>query len=167
MLEPNEPPDVSVLLPVYNGERYLAGALRSILLQTFPRYELIVVDDGSTDDTGGILKSHSDSRIRVVRHARNLGLVAALNTGLAASRGRFIARMDVDDISLPMRLERQVAFLSRNSHVGACGSWFRASDGHKSFVGVGVEPPVCHGLAAVGLKLQAIDRCRACAKAAW
>jgi hypothetical protein len=116
---------ISVLMPVYNGAAHLADALDSILAQTFRDYELLVVDDGSTDATGAILaeRARIDPRIRVVRNATNIGVIGALNQGIAQARGGYIARMDADDISLPGRLGRQKAFLDAHSNVGVCGAW--------------------------------------------
>jgi glycosyltransferase involved in cell wall biosynthesis len=111
-------PTVSVLLPVYNGGRYLQGAVQSILNQSFSDFELIVVDDGSTDNTLSILKSFDDPRLIVLNHERNSGIVATLATGLVRCRGKYIARMDSDDIALPHRLQEQVAFFEAHPDVG-------------------------------------------------
>lgn len=99
-------PVVSVVMPVWNGEKYLVAAVDSILAQTFTDFELIVVDDGSTDDTAKILKSYDDPRLRIegLDHA---GIVVALNHGLAKARGNWIARQDADDISSPQRFAKQ------------------------------------------------------------
>jgi glycosyltransferase involved in cell wall biosynthesis len=109
-------PRVSVLLPVRNGARFLGEALESVLSQTLADFELLVVDDGSTDETPEILASVEDERLRVLRHER-AGLVAALNRGLAEARAGYLARMDADDVSLPRRLERQAAFLDERPRV--------------------------------------------------
>ena len=105
-------PRVSVLLPVYNAERYLAVAVDSILGQTFTDFELIVVDDGSTDRSGEMLARYAaaDPRVRVISRP-NTGYVPALNEMLAAARGPLVARMDADDVSLPARFAQQVAYL--------------------------------------------------------
>jgi glycosyltransferase involved in cell wall biosynthesis len=118
-------PAVTVLMPVHNGASYLAEAMGSILGQTFSDFELLVVDDGSTDATPSILDACRDSRLAVHRNERNLGLVASLNWGLDHAKGEYIARMDADDVSLPNRLERQVDFLRRTPRTGLCGTWFR------------------------------------------
>jgi len=101
-------PLVSVVLPVHDGERFLAAAMDSILQQTYRHLELIVIDDGSTDGSAALAASYSDPRVRLVRNGRNLGLVATLNHGLDLARGEFIARMDADDVALPERLALQV-----------------------------------------------------------
>lgn len=105
-------PAVSVILPVYNARRFVVEAMRSILDQTFTDFEFIVIDDGSTDDSFRIVKEAAagDPRLRLVRQ-ENQGVSAAANRGMELARGEFLARMDADDISLPTRLEKQVAFL--------------------------------------------------------
>ena len=113
-------PLVSVIMPVYNGERYLAEAIESILTQTLSDLELIVVDDCSMDGSAAIARDYAgrDERVRMIQHDRNRGSASARNSGVAASRGQFIAAMDSDDISLPQRLEKQVAFLQSHPDVG-------------------------------------------------
>jgi glycosyltransferase involved in cell wall biosynthesis/GT2 family glycosyltransferase len=106
-------PLVSVLLAVANGERYLRPALESILRQTVSDLELLVVDDGSTDATPAILASLDDPRLRVFRNDERLGLATSLNHGLDEARGRFVARLDADDVAMPRRLERQLARIQR------------------------------------------------------
>ena len=108
-------PQVSVVIPSYNGERYIAEAAGSILAQTYTDLELVVVDDGSTDGTCAILRALADhdSRLRLVEKS-NEGLIATLNRGVAEARGRYIARLDHDDISRPTRIAAQSAFLDTN-----------------------------------------------------
>lgn len=115
---------VSVLLPVHNGATYLAAALESVLTQTWTELELIVVDDGSTDDTPTVLAACTDPRLQVHRQPA-AGVVAALNRGLALARGPWVARMDADDVMAPERLARQVRFLSEHPEVVACGTAYR------------------------------------------
>jgi len=107
-----EPPTVSVLMTVYNGRKYLAAAIDSILSQTFGDFEFLIIDDGSKDDSPAILRDYAnrDSRVRVITQV-NKGLTHSLNEGLQLARGRYIARMDADDLSLPQRIEKQVKFL--------------------------------------------------------
>jgi glycosyltransferase involved in cell wall biosynthesis len=114
---------ISVLLPVYNVEAFVAEALVSIQSQTFADIEIVVVDDGSTDNTLQIVEqiASSDPRIRIVRTPRNLGLCAALNFGLPFCRSPFIARMDGDDIALPTRLQKQFEFLEQNPDIALVG----------------------------------------------
>jgi glycosyltransferase involved in cell wall biosynthesis len=122
-------PAVSVLLPVYNRERLIADAIRSILAQSFADLELIVVDDGSTDGSAEVVKSFSDSRIRIVSHPANRGIPAARNTALDEARGRFIAWLDSDDVARPSRLAEQVGFLERNHEIAMVGSCAGKIDG--------------------------------------
>mgnify|MGYP002762548645 CR=1 FL=1 len=116
-------PLVSVLLPVYNGHPYLRDAVQSILDQTFENFEFIIINDGSTDGSEAVLERFADrdDRIRLI-HQKNRGLVPSLNRGLSMAKGRYIARMDADDISLPERLGQQVRFLKANPKIGVVGT---------------------------------------------
>jgi glycosyltransferase involved in cell wall biosynthesis len=115
-------PAVTVLLPVHNGARHLPAALRSVLRQSFCDFELLAIDDGSTDETRKILESTGDPRVRVLHHPQNLGLVATLNHGLAEARGEWIARQDADDLSAPGRLAAQMSFARGNPAVPLIGA---------------------------------------------
>ena len=121
-------PKVSLVMSVYNGQRYLREAVESILNQSFRDFEFIIVDDGSTDGTWRIVNSYDDARLVLVRNERNIGLTRSLNKGLKLARGEYIARMDADDISHPERLENQVAFLEQNGDVGLVGVWYEKID---------------------------------------
>jgi glycosyltransferase involved in cell wall biosynthesis len=112
---------VSVLLPVYNGEAYLKEAIESVLAQTFKDFYLIIVDDGSTDGTEGVAKSFTDERIFYIKNPHR-GLVEALNCGLDTATGKYVARMDADDVMLPGRLARQVALMNERPDVAVCGT---------------------------------------------
>lgn len=131
------PPLVSVVMPAWNAANYVAAAARSILTQTVTDLELIAVDDGSTDDTQAILTriSRLDRRLRVVSRA-NTGIVGALNDGLDAARGTFIARMDADDLAYPDRFARQLAFLGANRRCVAVGGAFLQIDEEGDPIGV-------------------------------
>jgi len=118
-------PKVSVLMPVYNGEKYLRKAIESILNQNYGNFELIIINDGSTDYTKDIILSYADGRIKYVENEKNIGLIGTLNKGLQLAIGKYIARMDCDDISLPDRLRKQVQFMEENEHVCICGAWIR------------------------------------------
>lgn len=106
-------PLISVVLPVYNGEKYLHEAINSVLSQTFGDFELIVINDGSTDGTEAIVRSYTDPRIRFVAQ-ENTGIGGALRYGCNLAGGTYIARMDADDICFPDRLARQKAYLDNN-----------------------------------------------------
>jgi glycosyltransferase involved in cell wall biosynthesis len=121
-------PRVSVVMAAYDAERFIAQAVESILQQTLRSWELIVVDDGSTDGTRAILAAYADPRVRVYSNESNLGQTASLNRGIGLARGEFIARMDADDVSEPERLERQVAFLDRNPDIALAGSQYTQID---------------------------------------
>jgi glycosyltransferase involved in cell wall biosynthesis len=114
-------PLVSVILPVYNGEKTIKRAVESILSQTYTSFELIIINDGSSDRTLGILDSFHDERIRVL-HQENMGIVASLNRGIQVSAGKYIARMDADDFAMPDRLKKQVEFMRNNPAVGVLGT---------------------------------------------
>ena len=116
-----EAPRVSVVMAVYNAEPWLTKAVESVLGQTFADFELVVIDDGSVDATPEILGRLRDPRLRVVRQ-RQSGQTPALNHGLRLSRGALIARMDGDDVALPDRLARQVAFLDAHPDIGLLGT---------------------------------------------
>lgn len=115
-------PKVSVVMPVFNGEKYLKQAIESILNQTFKYFELIIVNDASTDKTEKIIKSFTDKRIKLINNQKNLGVAKSLNIGLKKAKGSYIARMDTDDISMAKRLEKQVEFLKKNPKVVLVGS---------------------------------------------
>ena len=119
---PTSGPRISVLLPVFNAEPYLAGSLDSILSQTFENFEIVAIDDGSTDASAKILSDYAgrDARIRIVKQA-HLGIAATLNNGLHRTRGEYVARMDADDISTPTRFAQQISFLEQHRDIAAVG----------------------------------------------
>lgn len=120
--ESHTSPVISVLMPTYNGERFLRPAIESILNQTFPNLELIIIDDGSTDNTPHILSEFKDTRLTVLTNQQNFGIAVATNRGLAAARGEYIALQDHDDISLPHRLQTQLDFLNTHPEIALVGS---------------------------------------------
>lgn len=117
-------PIVTVLMSVFNGERFLSEAVESILKQTLKDYEFLIIDDGSRDKTTAILSEFEkkDKRIRVISHKYNLGLIKSLNEGLKLAKGKYIARMDADDIALPDRLRRQKNFLDKHEEIALLGT---------------------------------------------
>jgi len=118
-------PLISVVLPVYNCQNYIEEAVHSILNQTISDFELIIIDDASTDETLTIINNLKDPRIKIVTKDQNLGLIHSLNLAFELSKGKFIARMDGDDISVPNRFEKQLDILENNSDVIVCGSWMQ------------------------------------------
>ncbi|MFZ1685799.1 MAG: glycosyltransferase [Flavobacteriales bacterium] len=129
-------PVVTVLLPVYNAGAYLRTAIGSVLVQSFTDFELLLIDDGSTDGSASIIGGFHDPRIRVITHERNRGLVAALNTGLDQARGSFIARMDADDAMRPDRLSKQVAFLEEHPAVAVVAAFVEVMNADGEHTGV-------------------------------
>lgn len=132
----------TILMPVYNGETHLTAAVNSILAQTFSNFTLLIIDDGSTDQTQAIIESFLDPRIKFIRNPQNLGLAQSLNIGISAIDSPYIVRMDSDDIAYPQRLERQINYMDAHPEIGLCGSYYLA-------FGYGVEdtirkPPTAH-----------------------
>lgn len=115
-------PKVTILLPTRQSEKYLQETIKSVLMQTFEDFELLVVDDASTDRTLSILRKFRDERIRVIRGPER-GLARALNVGLKSAKGVYVARIDADDIMVPHRIATQVAFMDANRDVVICGGW--------------------------------------------
>lgn len=123
-------------MPVYNGAVFLASAIDSILNQSFSEFELIIINDGSTDESEKIILSYSDHRIVYIRNEKNLGLVNSLNKCIKICKGEFIARMDADDISLPDRLQTQVNFLRSNQHFAMVASVVQPVDAKNNYLGL-------------------------------
>ena len=122
-------PRVSVVMPIYNGAEFLALSIDSVLAQTIADFELILIDDGSTDGTAAIIHAYAARDARIVPVAKpNSGIADTLNRGLAVARGDWIARLDADDLMVPQRLERQLAFLAANPDLIAAGSYYEIID---------------------------------------
>lgn len=119
---------ISVILPVYNGEKYLKEAIESILNQTYTNFEFIIIDDGSKDSSLEIIREYEKEDERIVVVSReNKGLIATLNEGMERAKGKYIARMDQDDISLPERFERQIKVM-KNNNIMVCGTYTKVID---------------------------------------
>lgn len=145
-------PKVSVILPVYNGERFVRESIESVLGQTFTDFELIIINDGSTDGTGEILNSFTDSRIVLIER-ENRGLIDTLNEGLSFAHGEYVARIDADDVMLPERLAKQVAYLDEHPKVTVLGGWAEIINETGEVVGSYKYPPIGRkGLRAYVLK---------------
>lgn len=127
-------PKVTVLMSVYNGEKFLQESIKSILEQTFKDFEFLIIDDGSSDGSKEIVQSFNAPRIILIENEKNIGLAQSLNKGLKLAKGQYIARMDADDISLPDRLEKQVSFMDNNPEIDVCGSWIKLFDNKKSSI---------------------------------
>jgi glycosyltransferase involved in cell wall biosynthesis len=131
----NSNPKVTILMPVYNGEKYVKEAIKSILDQTYQDFEFLIINDGSTDQSLRIIKKFDDQRIRVMENEHNMGLIASLNKGIENSRGEYIARMDGDDVSLPQRLEIQVAYMDKHPEIGIAGSFVKIKNNGIEYAG--------------------------------
>lgn len=120
-------PLISVLMCVYNAEKHVNDTIVSILNQTYINFEYIIINDCSTDSTLSLIKkmSDSDSRIRLINNPMNVGLTKSLNFGIYEAKGKYIARMDADDIAVSVRFEEQVKFLELNHDITICGSWYK------------------------------------------
>ena len=121
-------PKITVFIPVYNREKFIGEAIESILAQTFSDFEILLVDDGSTDHSVDKIRSFSDSRIRLVCHEENLGIPKTRNKGVELARGQYMAMLDSDDRAYPNRLEKQLAFLDAHPEYAQVGSWCRMID---------------------------------------
>lgn len=120
---PDSTSSISVVMPTYNTAiPFLKTAVESILSQTFHDFEFIIVDDCSTNETNAYLQSLDDERVKIVRNTENLGVAKSLNIGLKIATGKYIARMDADDISLPSRLEKQFVYMENHPNVVLCGT---------------------------------------------
>lgn len=119
-------PKVTVLMSVYNGMPYLPDSVKSVLNQTYANFELLIIEDGSTDDSLKYLKELKDQRVRIEINQTNLGMAASLNRGLLLAQGKYIARLDADDISLPERIQQQINYLENNQEMELCGSYAQA-----------------------------------------
>jgi glycosyltransferase involved in cell wall biosynthesis len=147
---------VSVVMPVYNASQYVAQAIESILGQTHSDFEFIIVDDGSTDESASIIQSYDDPRIIFVQNQENLGIVKSLNKGLYLAKGKYIARMDADDISEPTRLQRQCAIMDKEVNLGLLATGVRT-------FGEGCEPRDTHStLNPKQLKADLLFSCCVC-----
>jgi glycosyltransferase involved in cell wall biosynthesis len=121
-------PLVSIVLPVFNGEKYLKESLDSVIAQSYQNWELVIINDGSTDGTENLILNYKDERIKYFPNDGNKGIIFSLNRGLRESKGEYIARLDSDDIALPFRIEKQVDFMSGNPDYTLCGTYFKTID---------------------------------------
>ncbi len=133
----NQKPQISVILPVFNAEKYLAQALESLRYQTYKNFEVIAIDDGSTDTSYQILKTYAklDPRFRIYKNPKNLNIARTLNRGLKLAKGQYIARMDADDISLPNRFSQQLKYLKKHPNVVILGGQCKTMDTTDKLIG--------------------------------
>jgi glycosyltransferase involved in cell wall biosynthesis len=135
-MDQNMTPKISVIMPVFNGAKYIKESIKSILNQSFRDFELLIINDGSTDNSSEIVTNLKDERIKLIKNSSNSGLVKVRNQGMNLATGKYIAWLDSDDLSLPNRLKIQNDYLDRNQNVIAVGSWVRLikSSGEKAGV---------------------------------
>jgi glycosyltransferase involved in cell wall biosynthesis len=127
-------PRITVLMPVYNAAKYLKESVQSILDQSFANFEFLIFNDGSTDESGAIVRQFLDPRIKLFDSAENYGYVYHLNQGICMARGEYIARMDADDVSHPERFAKQIYFLDAHPEVGICGTCFDLIDNGRPII---------------------------------
>lgn len=160
-------PQVSVVIPVYNREAYVGAAIESVLAQTFADFEVLVIDDGSTDRSLEVARGYRDPRVRLVRHARNQGLPRTRNAGIDGARGAYVAFLDSDDVALPSRLAKQVAFLDGHRDHAAVGAWVDWMDASGRPLGrVKRRPLAARDVAALRLFRQGIENTASMARTA-
>ena len=136
----NTNPMISVVMPVYNAENYLEEAIESILKQTYKNFEFIIIDDGSTDRSLEIAEKYKNQEERIVLISReNRGLITSLNEGIERAQGKYIARMDADDISLPQRFEKQLELMEKKD-ADICGSHFHIINEHGNYIDSHIVP---------------------------
>ena len=121
-------PELSIIMPLYNTANYVAQAIQSLLSQTYTNFELIIVDDASTDQSLEIVKSFNDTRIKILTNEKNEGIVFSRNRGLQIAKGKFLAPFDSDDIAMPEKFEKQIIFLKKHPDFGLIGSWVKIID---------------------------------------
>ena len=141
----NTIPKITVLMPVYNCDLYIATAVESILNQTFTDFEFLIIDDASTDTTLSIIQSYTDPRIQLIEKSVNSGYTHSLNYGLQLAKGKYIARMDGDDISYPERFAKQLAYLETNPDTVVCGTTYKIVGNNKK-----IRLPEKHDEIAIG-----------------
>ena len=147
-------PEISVIIPVFNAAPFLKESIESILNQTFSDFELLILNDKSTDKSLEIIKKFQlqDNRIIIIDKAQNTGPANLRNEGINAAKGNFIALMDADDISLPTRFEKQIAVLKNNPEIGVCGTWF-------TFFGSEKNKIIKHSINSDAIKVSFLHSC--------
>ena len=146
-------PNVSVILPVYNGQEFILESIQSILNQTYKNLELIIIDDGSIDNTYQIISSQTDPRITIIRQ-ENIGLAKSLNKGIRLSKSSLIARQDADDLSHPERIEKQVRYMNENITCDLLGTWAKVLEEKNSSFSYLIHPTT-----SIGCKISLLFDC--------
>ena len=126
-------PLVSVIMSVYNSSKYLAAAINSILKQDYKKFEFIIINDASNDESEYLIKSFNDSRIIYIKNKNNIGLASSLNIGISIAKGKYIIRMDADDESIKNRIGIQVKYMEKNLKIGVAGSYFKLIGNIKTY----------------------------------
>ena len=127
-------PLITVLMTVYNGDTYLSDAIESILNQTYINFEFLIIDDASTDGSENIILSFNDNRIRYIKNETNIGQTASLNLGLKLAKGKYIARIDQDDLSSENRLHIQCNYMEKNKNICIVGSWVKSINENNEYI---------------------------------
>ena len=133
-------PKISVIIPVYNGEKYIKKAINSILNQTYTDFELLLIDDCSTDKTMSVVEEIKDPRIKIIHNKKNMGIADSRNIGLKNATGEYIALMDDDDITVPERFEKQVCFLDKHKDIDVVGGRYGVIDKDDKLIRLYAEP---------------------------
>ena len=133
-------PAISVIMPVYNAEKYIRKSIESILYQTFEDFELVLIDDCGNDKSMEIARQFSDERIRIIENADNIGISSSRNRGIKESHGKYIALMDDDDIASEERLKHTYEFLEKNSEFDAVGGRYCEIDENDNMVRISPDP---------------------------
>lgn len=131
-----ETPKITVIIPVYNADKYLAASIQSILDQDYKDYELIIIDDGSSDNSLGIMKTFKDHRITIIENGINKGLIYSLNYAINIARGKYIAHMHADDIAIPSRLSKQFAQLELNPEIDILAGFINLINSNGEYTGI-------------------------------
>jgi len=139
---------ISVIMAVFNGEKYLTEAIDSILCQTYPNFEFIIIDDYSSDETSKIVSMYAnkDKRINNIKNNINVGPYVSANLGLSVSKGKYIARMDADDVSHPTRLAKQIGFMEKHAEIGVLGTAYEVIDEEGKFIHSSSQPNEDEGI---------------------
>lgn len=141
-------PAISIVMPTYNAAQYIHQSVQSILSQTFTDFELIIIDDGSEDDSIDIIKTFQDDRIVLIENNHNF--IESLNMGIGQAKGKYIARMDADDIMVPNRLEMQYYFMENNPDIDICGGWMETLNKRTTIIKSPIEhKEICNSLLSV------------------